>query len=109
MLVLTKDNFEQEVLEAKGLVMVDFWMTTCRPCLAIMPEVEAFVERNEGKAKFCKIEVSENKRVAVTQKIFTVPSIVFYRDGEQLFVFNGQLLGELGMEGLQAKLDELTA
>ena len=107
MFELNKDNFEQEVLNAEGLIVVDFWMTTCRPCLAIMPEVEAFAKKNEGKAKFCKIEVTDNKRVAVTQKIFTVPSIVFYKNGQQVFVFNGQLIGELGMQGLQDKLDEL--
>lgn len=106
MIELTKENFGKEVLEAEGLVFVDFWSTICMPCKALKPKLEAFVEKNKGKAKFCALEVMANKGVARPQGILSVPSIAFYRGGKQLLIFTPVMLGELGMEGLQEKLDE---
>ena len=62
MLELNKENFGAEVLEAEGLVFVDFWSPSCAPCMALLPEVEAFAEKNASKAKFCKLDSGSNKR-----------------------------------------------
>lgn len=104
MVELTKENFDQEVMEAKGVVFVDFWSPKCEPCLALLPEVEAFAEKNEGRAKFCKLDTAGNKRLSIAQKVMGIPTFVFYKDGEKVFVFDKE---SIDMPAVQKKLDEL--
>lgn len=104
-----KENFDAEVLNASGVVFVDFWSPKCEPCMAILPDVEAFAAKNEGKAKFCKLDTTGNKRLAIAQKVMGQPTFVFYKDGEKAFVFDKDAINDGGMEAVQAKLDELLA
>lgn len=104
MIELNKENFDAEVLEAKGVVFVDFWSPKCEPCLGLLPEVEAFAEKNGGRAKFCKLDTAGNKRLSIAQKVMGVPAFVFYKDGERAFVFDKE---SIEMGAVQAKLDEL--
>ncbi|HHY28955.1 MAG TPA: thioredoxin [Desulfitobacterium dehalogenans] len=104
MFELTKENFEKEVLEAKGVVFVDFWSPKCEPCMALLPDVEDFVKRNEGRAKFCKLDTAGNKRLAISQKVMGIPTFVFYKDGEKAFVFDKD---SIDMSAVQQKLDDL--
>ena len=101
---VNKENFDAEVLGHEGVVFVDFWSPKCEPCLALMPDVEAFVARNEGKAKFCSLDTTGNKRLAIAQKVMGQPTFVFYKNGEKVFVFDKDAI-EMG--AVQAKLDEL--
>lgn len=107
MVELTKENFDSEVLQAEGVVFVDFWGDTCEPCLALMPEVHAFAEKNEGRAKFCSLNTNGNKRLAIAQKVMGLPTLVFYKGGEKVFTFDKDAIEEGGMAAVQAKLDEL--
>jgi thioredoxin 1 len=106
MIELTKENFETEVLNAEGLVFVDFWGQKCEPCIALFPEVEAFAQRNAGSAKFCKLDTTGNRRLAISQKVLGLPTFIFYRGGQQVCVMTKD---EITIEALQAKLDELKA
>ena len=67
MIELDKDNFEQEVIQVKGVVFVDFWSIKCETCMGLMPEVEAFAEKNAGRAKFCKLDTAGNRRLSISQ------------------------------------------
>jgi len=107
MIELTKDNFEAEVLQAEGLVFVDFWSEKCEPCMALMPEVVAFAEKNVGRAKFCKLDTAGNRRLAIAQKVMGLPTLVFYKGGEKVFSFDKEAIEESGIAAVQAKLDEL--
>ena len=109
MIELTKDNFETEVLQADELVFVDFWSEKCEPCMALMPEVVAFAEKNAGRAKFCKLDTAGNRRLAITQKVMGLPTLVFYKGGEKVFSFDKEAIDEGGIAAVQAKLDELLA
>ena len=104
MVEVHKENFEAEVLGHKGVAFVDFWSPKCEPCMALMPDVEAFVTRNEGRAKFCSLDTTNNKRLAIAQKVMGQPTFVFYKDGEKAFVFDKDAID---MVAVQAKLDEL--
>ena len=104
MIDLTKENFDTEVLECEGVVFVDFWSPKCEPCLGLLPDVEAFAAKNDGRAKFCKLDTAGNKRLAIAQKVMGIPALVFYKNGEKAFVFNKD---EIEMGAVQAKLDEL--
>jgi len=104
MIEVNKENFEAEVLQAEGLVFVDFWSPKCEPCMALLPEVEALAERNADKAKFCKLDAAGNKRLSIAQKVMGLPTIVFYKNGEKVFTFDKDSI-EIG--AVEAKLNEL--
>ncbi|ATW27300.1 thioredoxin TrxA [Candidatus Formimonas warabiya] len=103
MIELTKENFEQEVLQAEGLIMVDFWSQKCEPCKALMPSVHELAEKNEGKAKFCSLDTTNNKRLAISQKVLGLPTIAFYQNGEKI----AELCKDFSIEDVEAKLNEL--
>ena len=107
MIELTKDNFEAEVTNAEGLVFVDFWSEKCEPCMALMPEVIAFAEKNAGRAKFCKLNTAGNRRLAIAQKVMGLPTLLFYKNGEKIFAFDKESIESGGMAAVQQKLEEL--
>jgi len=104
---LTKENFDTEVLQAEGVVFVDFWNDKCEPCKAILPEVHEFAEKNAGKAKFCKLDTTGNRRLAISQKVMGVPTFIFYKNGEKVHTFDGDAIADGGMAAVQQKLEEL--
>ncbi|MCL2840626.1 MAG: thioredoxin family protein [Defluviitaleaceae bacterium] len=109
MLEFNKDNFEAEVLQADGLVMVDFWGEKCEPCLALMPEVVALAEKNAGRAKFGKFNTAGSARFLITQKVMGLPTIAFYKGGEKVVHLDKDAISEGGIAVVQSKLDELLA
>lgn len=84
MVVLEKDTFEAEVLKAEGLVLVDYWSDGCEPCKALMPEIEELSNQYEGKVKFCKLNITKARRLAISQRVLGLPSILLYKDGEKI-------------------------
>ncbi|WP_407313543.1 thioredoxin family protein [Desulfosporosinus sp. SB140] len=103
MLVLTKENFEKEVLKADGLVLVDFWSEKCESCKALMPRVHELAEKYKEIAKFCSLDTNGNKRLAMSQKVLGLPTILFYRNGEII----AELTTEISAEDVEIKLLEL--
>ncbi len=84
MLSVDKSTFEAEVLKSQGLVLVDYWSDGCEPCKALMPDIEALEEKYEGKLKFCKLNTTKARRLAISQKVLGLPTIALYKDGEKL-------------------------
>lgn len=84
MLAVDKDTFQSEVLEAKGYVLVDFWSDGCEPCKALMPDVEALDEQYGDKIKFVKLNTTQARRLAISQKVLGLPTILLYLDGEKI-------------------------
>ncbi len=84
MLALDKKTFEPEVLESKGLTLVDYWSESCEPCKALMPDVVALSEEFGEQVKFCKLDISKGRRLAISQKVLGLPTIILYKDGEKL-------------------------
>lgn len=84
MLDLDKDNFEAEVLQADGYVLVDYYGDGCVPCQALMPHVHALAEKYEGKMKFTSLNTTKARRLAIGQKILGLPVIAVYKDGAKV-------------------------
>ena len=80
MLELTKDNFAAEVLEAPGKILVDYYGDGCVPCAALMPHVHAFAEKYTT-LKFCALNTTKARRLALSQKILGLPVIAIYENG----------------------------
>ena len=84
MIELNKDNFEEEVIQAEGPVLVDFWGPTCEPCKALMPHVEALEEKYGDKVKFTSLDITKARRLAIGQKVMGLPALIIYKDGEEV-------------------------
>lgn len=82
MLELDKNTFEAEVLQASGKVVVDFYGDGCVPCAALMPHVHAFAEKyGSDTMKFCALNTTKARRLAISQKILGLPVIAVYENG----------------------------
>ena len=84
MISVDKDTFQAEVLEATGLVLVDFYSDGCEPCQALMPDVEALAAQYANDIKFVKLNTSGARRLAIAQKVLGLPTITIYKGGEKL-------------------------
>ena len=84
MLVLDKENFESEVLKREGLVLVDYWGEGCEPCKALMPDFEALESEYSEKVVFAKLNTTHERRLAISQRVLGLPTIVLYKDGARL-------------------------
>lgn len=84
MLELTKDNFQAEVLEGEGTILVDFFGDGCVPCAALMPHIHGFEEVYGDKIKFCSLNTTKARRLAIGQKVLGLPVIAIYKGGEKV-------------------------
>ncbi len=82
MLELDKKTFDDEVLKADGKVFVDFYGDGCVPCAALKPHVEEYAEQYGDKLKFCALNTTKARRLAIAQKIFGLPVMRIYENGE---------------------------
>jgi len=98
---LTSENFDATV--AEGVSMVDFWAPWCGPCRMIAPVVEELAEDFDGKAKICKVNTDEQQEIAVKYGIRSIPTILFFKDGEMV----DQMVGAAGKDVFAEKLNAL--
>lgn len=81
MLVLNKENFEPEVKSQEGLTVVDFWSEGCEPCKALLPDIEELATKYADNFKFCKLDTTKARRLAIKEKVLGLPTIAIYKDG----------------------------
>lgn len=81
-IVLTDENFENEVLEADKPVLVDFWAAWCGPCRMVAPIVEQLVSEYDGRAKVCKLDVDAAQKTAGEYGIRSIPTLLIFKDGK---------------------------
>ena len=81
-LVITEQNFEEEVLRAKQPVLIDFWAPWCGPCRMMGPIIEQLAEEYEGKAKVGKVNVDEEGELSQAFGVMSIPTIVLVKDGK---------------------------
>ena len=84
MISVDQENFEKEVLQAKSIVLVDFWSDGCEPCKALMPDIETLEEKYGDRVKFAKLNALKARRLAIKQKVLGLPTVAIYRNGEKL-------------------------
>lgn len=84
MFELDRNNFEEEVLKAKGPILVDYYGDGCVPCAALKPHIEKLEEVYGDKIRFCALNTSKARRLAISQRILGLPVIAIYKDGEKV-------------------------
>lgn len=77
--IINNNNFKSEVLDYKGVVIVDFYGTWCMPCKMLAPIVEKVA--SEHNVKLAKIDVDENEQLVREFKIMSVPTLKIFKDG----------------------------
>ena len=82
-ITITKDNFEKEVLKSDKPVLVDFFATWCGPCKALMPTVDE-IANEHPEIKVGKVDVDEEMELARQFKVFSVPTLMAFKDGKVL-------------------------
>ena len=75
-------NFDQTVLQAEALVLVDFWAPWCRPCLMLAPILDELAEDYSGKITFTRLDVDQNPKTASRYQIMSIPTLLLFRKGE---------------------------
>ena len=103
MVELTGANWEKEVIQSKGVVMIDFWAAWCGPCRMIAPSIEELAKEYSGRIKVGKLNTDENSDVASRYKIMGIPTVIFFKDGQKV----DQLVGAVPKSSLKSKIDAL--
>lgn len=79
---VTKENFQQEVLQSEKPVLLDFWATWCGPCRMVGPILdEIAAERTD--IKVCKVNVDEENELAAQYGIMSIPTLMVFKGGEK--------------------------
>jgi thioredoxin 1 len=98
---LDAENFDKFVKEDK--VVVDFWAEWCGPCKIMGPIFKDAAREMKDKAKFGKVDVDANQDLAQRFEVMSIPTMIFFRDGEQV----ERVVGVLSKEELIEKLQEI--
>ncbi len=93
---ITTAEFENEVLNAKGTVLVDFYATWCGPCKMLAPHLEELSAKNPD-VKVVKIDVDEETPLAIKFGVASIPTLLLFKDGEKV----NQTLGYQTLDQLE--------
>lgn len=100
---LTDANFKQEVLDQKGLILVDFWAEWCGPCKMLGPVIEKVAKANEGKLTVAKLNVDDHQETPQQYGIQGIPTMIFFKDGKNV----QQLVGFQSQDAIQNVINDI--
>lgn len=81
-IVITKENFEEEVIKSEKTVLLDFWATWCGPCRMLAPIIDEIAEEYASEIKVGKVNVDEEEELAAAFHITSIPTVVVMKNGE---------------------------
>ena len=99
----TKENFQEEVLDAKQPVLVDMFATWCGPCKMMSPVIEELAEEYEGQVKVGKVDIDADSELAAQYGIMSVPTFLVFKDGQ----ISDKIIGAVPKEILKEAIDKV--
>ena len=99
---LTDANFAKEVVESKGVCLVDFWAEWCAPCRMVAPTVEALAADFAGKATIGKLDTDAQRDIAARFGITAIPTLILFKNGE----VEKRFVGVTAKDDLKAAISE---
>lgn len=105
MIHVTDANFEQEVLNHQGPVLVDFWAPWCMPCRILGPIIDKLANDYAGKVKVVKLNTDENPAMSTKYEIMAIPTMIIFKDGKPV----QNIAGLLPEAQLKQVLDQILA
>ncbi len=100
---VTDQTFESEVIKSSLPVLLDLWAPWCGPCHMVAPVIESLAGNYNGKVKFCRLNVDENQQTAAKYRIMSIPTLMFFKNGEVA----DTVIGAVPERTLQPKIDAL--
>ena len=101
---LTDANYKENVLDKKGVALVDFWAEWCGPCSMIGPVIEELAAEYDGKALIAKVDVDENAELSQQYQVRSIPTILILKDGEVVDKHVGVASKKQLMDKIEAQL-----
>ncbi|MDR2770638.1 MAG: thioredoxin [Clostridiales Family XIII bacterium] len=102
-IVLTEENYDAEVLQTPAPIVIDFYADWCNPCKLMAPAFDEAAAEYAGRVRFAKINVDESKKLAIKSKVLSIPTLLFFKDGEQV----DRVTGPLDAVQLKGRLEAL--
>jgi len=81
-ILLTKDNFEEEVMKCELPVLIDFFAVWCGPCAMLAPTIEEIADEYDDRVKVCKVDVDQAPELAEKFGVNVIPTLVVMKNGE---------------------------
>ena len=88
---LTTSNFDSEITKTETPILVDFWAVWCGPCRMVAPELEKIHDEKKDVLRIGKLNVDENRDIAVRYSISSIPSLLLFKNGEMVKKIVGAL------------------